>query len=70
MPCHDDHMTCCILYAPKSAQCVPDPFLLLGVESGNETRVFYKFVKGAKIDRNNTLDLTNVHVHVHVQYEV
>ena len=37
MRCHDDHMTCCILCAPKSARCVPDPFLLLGVGSGDET---------------------------------
>ena len=26
---------------PKSAQCVPDPFLLLGVGSGHETTIAY-----------------------------
>ena len=38
MDCHDDHMTCCALYAPKSVRCVPDPFLHLRVGSGNETK--------------------------------
>jgi hypothetical protein len=36
MRCHDNHMTCCILCAPESTRCVPDPLLLLGVGSGDE----------------------------------
>ena len=48
MRCHDDHMTCCSLCAPKSTRCVPDPFLLLGVGSGDETNTYSECVAMVK----------------------
>ena len=39
MRCHDSHMMSRILCAQKSTRCVPDPFLLLGMGSGDKTNV-------------------------------
>ena len=76
MRCHDDHMTYCILCTPKNARCVPDPFLPLGVGSGDETnlqfvilsvyRICYSYLITASLLQtvHNFLIVGRVHLYI------